>query len=133
MYHMTQTHYIYTLSFLAQVDVNLADSTNGETILVEGLSWVDNTRDEFSNMSVTNEDTAFSRDAYAMSHFSAVNLACTHGLVYLRPSVWHKPVFCQNCQSKWDQVNNVARQAKDCGFQMPKTLAKFQQVFTKWA
>ena len=31
-------------------------------------------------MSVTDADAAVSRDAYAMSHLSVVNLACTHGL-----------------------------------------------------
>jgi len=35
----------------------------------------------FRNVSVTDADAAVSRDAYAMSHLSAVNLAGTHGLV----------------------------------------------------
>ena len=84
-----------------------------------------NTRDEFSNVSVTDEYAALSRDSYAMSHLSAVNLACTYRLVYVRPSVFHKPVFYRNGHI-WDQVNNVARQVKGCSFPTPKTLAKFQ-------
>jgi len=35
----------------------------------------------FRNVSVTDADAVLSRDAYAMSHLSAVNLACTYGLV----------------------------------------------------
>ena len=37
-------------------------------------------RDQITNVSVTEADAALSRDAYAMSHLSVVNLACTHGL-----------------------------------------------------
>ena len=42
--------------------------------------YIINIRDELRNVSVMDTDAALSKDAYAMSHLSVVNLACTHGL-----------------------------------------------------
>jgi len=60
--------------------VSVAHKTVWPPSTFEMSIYTINTRDEFRNVSVTDADAALSRDAYAMSHLSAVNLACTHRL-----------------------------------------------------